>query len=136
MDTNDILRLLIVVLLVLHALSHVLWFLASWTRFDIGFGDDRWVLLGDVTLKSWVGRIIGIIAIVVMVMLFIGAFALLTQEPWWRGAARWGVLLSFIVVVPWWPRVPHHIGLQAIIANIVLMFAIALPLSIEILGEA
>ena len=130
----DILRILVVVFLVLHGISHVIWFLAAWTPIKAGIEDGPWILPGDVTLTSVVGKIIGLIALVAMTLILLGAVALLGQEEWWRGATRYGVFLSFIVVLPWWPRIPHHIGLQAIIANIVLMFLIALPLSMEIIS--
>ena len=130
---TDILRPLIVVFLVFHGLSHIFWFLAAWRPSKVGVVDGPWILPGDVTLTSVVGRILGIVALVVVVLLLVAAFALLIGEPWWRGAARYGVILSFLVVLPWWPRMPRRIGLQAIIADIVLMFAIALPLSVDII---
>lgn len=133
---NDLLRILIALALLLHGLSHIIWFLAAWTPYKLGIEDGPWVLPGGVTLTSLVGRIIGLIALVAMVLLMLGGIALLAEQEWWRGAARMGVFLSFAVVLPWWPRIPHHIGLQAIIVDIVLMFIIALPLSLEIIPAA
>ena len=135
MDTDELLRLLLVAFLVFHGLSHIVWFMVAWTPWKFDIGNEPWILPGDVTLTSWVGRIVGLVALVAMGFLLVGAVVLFGQEAWWRGVARWGALLSMVVVLPWWPRMPHHIGLQAIIANIVLMFLIALPLSIEILGD-
>ena len=131
---NDLLRVLLIVALVVHGLSHLIWFLAAWTPIKLGVVDGPWILPGEVTLTGVVGRIFGLIALLAMALLLIAAVALVLQEPWWRAAARNGVFLSLIVVLPWYPRIPHRIGLQAVIVNIVLMFVIALPVSVEILA--
>lgn len=132
----DLLRLLLVAVLVMHALIHIIWFVASWTPYKLGVVDGPWVLPGEVTMTSFVGRFLGLLALVVMAFLLLGAFALLAQQAWWRDAARWGVILSLLVVVPWWPRIPQRIGLQAVITDVVLMFIIALPFSLDILGTS
>jgi hypothetical protein len=129
---NDLLHFLVAVALLVHGLSHIIWFLVAWTPHKLGVEDGPWILPGEVTLTSVVGHIIGLIALLAMVSLVLAGIALLMQEEWWRGAARWGYILSFIVVLPWYPRIPRRIGLQAIIINIMLMFLIALPLSIDI----
>ena len=130
----DLLHILIAAALLVHGLSHVVWFLAAWTPYKLGVVDGPWVLPGDVTLTGVVGRIIGLLALVAMALLMIAGVALLASEEWWRGAARMGVFSSLIVVLPWWPRIPHRIGLQAIIVDIVLLFIIALPLSLQIIA--
>ena len=56
----DLFRLLVVVFLVMHGLVHLIWFLASWTSIRVGFGDGAWILPGNLTIKSKVGKLWGI----------------------------------------------------------------------------
>ncbi len=64
------------------------------------------------------------------------AVALLGQDPAWRPTTSIGVIVSFIAVVPWLRQSPGTTPINAIIANLVLMFLLALPLSVELSAGA
>ena len=130
----DLFRLLVVVFLVMHGIGHIIWFLAAWTPFKAGVGDGPWILPGDVTISSPVGKMWGLLALVVLVLFLSAAAGLVLQETWWVGATNLGVILSFAAVVPWVRQSPRATGINAIVANLILMFLLALPLSVELTG--
>ena len=130
----DLFRLLAVVLLVMHGLSHVIWFLAAWTSVRTGVGDGPWLLPGDVTISSPIGKVLGLLALIVVVAFLAAAALLLAGLPSWRGLANTGVFLSYGAVVPWLRQSPGSWGITSVVTNIVLMFLLALPLSVDVTG--
>jgi hypothetical protein len=124
----EIFRILVVVFLLMHGAFHIIWFLASWTSVPTGVRDGSWVLPGEVTIRSPLGKIWGLAALIVLALFVAGAVGLLLGEPWWANATNLGVFLSFGVVVPWWRQAPGSTAIYAIVSNIVLMFVLALEL--------
>lgn len=131
---TDLFRILVVIFLALHGVGHVIWFLAAWTRVRSGFGDGRWILPGDVTIRSPLGKLWGIVALLVMLLFVAAALALLAGSLTWRSLANTGVILSLGVVAPWARQAPGWTAINAIIADLVLMVLIALPLSVDMIG--
>jgi hypothetical protein len=113
---------------------HVIWFLAAWTPLRSGFGQERWILPGNVTIRSPLGKLWGIVALVVMLLFVAAAVALLAGSLDWRTMANSGVILSFGVVVPWARQAPGWTAINAIVADLVLMILIALPLSVDMVS--
>jgi len=128
----DGLRILVVLMLVMHGASHVIWFLASWTSVSTGVGDGPWILPGAVTIRSAIGRVLGLLALVVMVVFVFAAVMLAAGLANWRSVANIGVFLSYGAVVPWLRQAPGSWGLTSVAANIVLMFLLALPVSVDL----
>jgi hypothetical protein len=131
---TDLFRVLVAIFLVMHGLGHVLWFLAAWTPVRSGFGTDRWILPGEVTIRSPLGKLWGIVALVVVLLFVAAAMALLAGSLNWRAMANSGVVLSFGVVVPWARQAPGWTAINAIVADLVLMILIALPLSVDMVS--
>ena len=128
----DAFTLLVAVMLVMHGVSHVLWFLASWTSVPVGVGDGPWILPGDITIKGRVGQALGLLALIVVFVFVMAALMLLADLPDWRNVANVGVFLSYGVVVPWLRQGPGSWPLTSVAANIILMFLLAFPISTEI----
>jgi hypothetical protein len=128
----EVFWLLVVAFLFMHGLVHLLWFLASWTSVRLGFGDGNWILPGEVTIGSKVGKLWGLAALVVLAFFTVAAVGLLLKEDWWSGAANIGLFLSYGVVVPWWRQSPGSVAITAVFTNILLMFLLALPLSVDL----
>ncbi len=131
---TDLFRILVVIFLALHGIGHVIWFLAAWTPVRSGFGQGRWILPGNVTIRSPLGKLWGIVALVVMLLFVAAAVALLAGSLDWRTMANSGVILSFGVVVPWARQAPGWTAINAIVADLVLMILIALPLSVDMVS--
>jgi hypothetical protein len=132
-DLTELFRLLVVVFLTMHGIGHVIWFLAAWTPTRAGVGEGPWGLPGGVTIRSPLGKLWGALALVTLVLFAAAAAALLVGAPAWRGLAFLGVILSFVAVGPWRRQSPGSTWLFAILADLVLLFLLALPLSVEML---
>jgi hypothetical protein len=128
----DLFRVLLALLLVMHGIGHIIWFLAAWTPIRAGVREGPWVLPGDVTIRSPIGKILGLLALLVVAIFVFAAGGLLLKQPWWAGWAEMGVFLSFGAVVPWLRQSPGSTAITAIIADIVLMFVLALDLSVDV----
>jgi len=130
----DFFRLLVVVLLTMHGITHLIWFLAAWTPIRTGVGGGPWILPGNVTIRSPIGRVLGLLALAVVCIFVFAAMGLLLKQPWWAGWVEIGVFMSFGAVVPWLRQSPGSFANTAIIADIVLMFLLALELSLDIVA--
>ena len=119
-------------MLCIHGLSHIIWFLASWSSVRTGVGDGSWLLPGNVTISSPIGKVLGLLALIVVIVFTAAAAMLLAGLPTWTGIANIGVFLSYGAVVPWLRQSPGSWGLISVFANIVLMFLLAMPLSVDI----
>lgn len=122
----DVFRVLVVIFLVLHGIGHLIWFMAAWTPVRAGVGDGPWILPGNVTIRSPLGKVLGLLALLAMVAFVLSAIALLLQELWWAGLTNIGIFLSFGAVVPWLRQSPGSSAINAIVADLVLMFVITL----------
>lgn len=132
MDVTELFRFLVIAFLAMHGIGHVLWFLAAWTPIRAGVGDSAWSLPGEVTITSPLGRLWGLLALMTMVVFLAAAVALSVGMEGWRGLTFIGVILSFVAVAPWRRQAPGSTWLMAILADLVLLFLLALPLSVEI----
>ena len=128
----DLFRLLLVAFLILHGIAHIIWFLAAWTHVSAGVKDGPWILPGDVTIRSPIGKLLGLLALLVVFIFVFAALLLLLREPAWAGWAEMGVFLSFGAVVPWLRQSPGSTAVTAIIANLALMFLFALEWSVDL----
>jgi hypothetical protein len=133
MDLTELFRLLVIVLIAMHGIGHVIWFLAAWTPVRAGVGDSAWSLPGQVTIRSPLGRVWGLLALAAMLAFLAAAAALLGGTASWRGLTFIGIVLSFVAVAPWRRQSPGSTWLMAILADLVLLFLLALPLSVEML---
>ena len=130
----DIFRILLVVFLVMHGVAHLIWFLAAWTPIRAGVRDGPWILPGNVTIRSPIGRALGLLALAVVFVFVFAAIGLLLKQVWWAGWTEVGVFMSFGAVMPWLRQSPGSTAITAIIANIVLMFLLALELSLDLIA--
>jgi hypothetical protein len=128
----ELFRVLLATLLAMHGLLHLLWFLAAWTSVRTGMGDGAWVLPGNVTIRSPIGKALGVVAVVAAGVFVVAALGLLLNQVWWAGWAQVGVFLSWAAVAPWLRQSPRSSATTVIIADLVLMFVLALELSLEV----
>ena len=130
----DLFRILLVVFIAMHGAVHIIWFLAAWTPIRAGVKDGPWILPGNITIRSPLGRALGLLALAVVFVFLFAAIGLLLKQVWWAGWAEVGVFMSFGAVVPWLRQSPGSTAITAIIANIVLMFLLALELSLDLIA--
>jgi hypothetical protein len=122
----DIFRILVVIFLVMHGIGHIIWFLAAWTPIDTGVKDGRWVLPGNVTIRSPLGKLLGLVALLAT-LVFVGAgVGLIMGQLWWASWTYVGIFISFAAVVPWIRQSPGWTPVNAIVADLALLFVITL----------
>ena len=73
---EDFFRILVAVMLVMHGLSHIIWFLSAWTSVPTGVGEGSWILPGDITIRGRVGKALGLLALTIFL-----AASLLSYDP-------------------------------------------------------
>ena len=91
----DLFRILVAVMLVMHGISHIIWFLASWTSVPTGVGDGSWILPGEVTIRGRIGKALGLLALIVVVVFTTAGLMLAAGLETWSGVANIGVFLSY-----------------------------------------
>ncbi len=128
----DLFRILLAALLAMHGLLHLIWFLAAWTSVRTGVRDGTWILPGSVTIRSHVGKVTGALALLAVGVFCFAALGLAAKQPWWAGWAEVGVFVSFGAVVPWLRQSPRSTASTAFVTDIVLMFVLALDLSVDV----
>jgi hypothetical protein len=128
----DVFRFLVVAFLTMHGIGHLVWFLAAWTPIRAGVGEGSWGLPGDVTIRSPLGKVWGVLALLAVLLFVASALALLSGALAWRGLAYLGIAASFVSVGPWRSVSPGSTWLMAILANLVLLFLLAVPLSVDL----
>jgi hypothetical protein len=130
---EDFFRILVAVMLVMHGVSHVIWFLSAWTSVNTGVAHGKWILPGEITIRGRVGKALGLLALIVVFMFVTAGLMLLAGMENWNGIANIGIFLSYGVVVPWVRQGPGNWPLTSIVANIILMFLVTPEISGEIL---
>lgn len=130
---EDLFRVLVAAMLAMHGLAHLIWFLASWTSVPTGVGDGTWILPGEVTIRGRMGKVLGLLALIVVVVFVTAGMMLGGGIETWNGVANIGVFLSYAVVVPWIRQGPGSWPATSVIANVILMFLVTPEISGEIL---
>ena len=126
-------RILVAIMLLMHGVSHVIWFLAAWTSVPTGVGNGKWILPGEITIRGRVGKALGLLALIVVAVFTVAGLMLLAGLAGWNGIANIGIFLSYGVVVPWIRQGPGSWPLTSVIANVILMFLVTPEISGEIL---
>lgn len=96
-DTSTIARWVVAILLIGHAMIHLLGPLEIWGVADIAeLTGQPSVDIGetvDVVLFGW---------LIAFLILLVAGIGVLARRAWWRGWAIAGVVVSQIVIVIWW----------------------------------
>jgi len=130
---EDLFRILVAAMLIMHGFSHLIWFLSAWTSVHTGVGEGAWILPGEITIRGRVGKALGLLALIVIAIFTTAGLMLLAGLPNWNGIANIGIFLSYAVVVPWLRQGPGSWPLTSVVANIILMFLVTPEISSDIL---
>ncbi len=84
-------RILVAIMLLMHGVSHVIWFLAAWTSVRTGVGNGKWILPGEITIRGRVGKALGLLALVVVAVFATAGLMLLAGLEDWNGIANIGI---------------------------------------------
>ncbi|UCD37368.1 MAG: hypothetical protein JSW54_11120 [Fidelibacterota bacterium] len=125
-------RFVFTILLIIHGLAHISGFLSAWTTADLGYTDRPWLLSTGITLQSTVGRIFGLLWLVVAAG-FVGVgLGLLFRQDWWPVLAVAAAAISLVVIVPWWRTVPPGAWAGAVF-DVLVIIAMITPLKAHLL---
>jgi hypothetical protein len=137
-----ILRIVVAITLLGHGVGHVVGFLGSWTKSQLGlpdfaFNQSPWVLPGDKVMQSAVGKVFGIFWLLSMGAFVVAAIGLLAEQSWWTTIVIIASFLSLLVVVPWWNSFTPGIMSKrsAVFVDIVVLVALLGPWKDEILAR-
>jgi hypothetical protein len=116
---------IIAFILIVHGLGHVMGFLESWTTIPAGFSDRPWLLPGNITIESGVGRAFGLLWLIALAG-FVGAgLGLLFSQSWWPALAAASAAISLVVILPWWPTVTPGSRLGATLIDLFIFIWLA-----------
>ncbi len=121
------LKIVVPLVLLGHAIGHSMGFLASWTEIKCGFTEAPWILSPGVTISGWVGRAFGVLWLVALIAFGAGLFGMVGHQAWWRTAMLFGALVSLVVVVPWWNTVTPGARYGATLVDLLILAALFLP---------
>jgi hypothetical protein len=129
-----IIRIVIAIILFGHAIGHVVGFLGSWTKSQLGlpdfaFNNSPWVLPGEVVMQSSVGKVFGIFWLLSMGGFSVAAIGLLAKQSWWPPIAIIASFLSLAAVIPWWNSITPGIMSKesAVLVDILVLIALLCP---------
>lgn len=129
----NLLRLLFAAPLIVHGLAHIGGFLTSWTSMDAGYSERPWVFSQSVTLRSPLGRVFGLLWLLVVLGFVAAGLGLGLGQPWWPTLAIVSALGSLVAIVPWWNAVPAGARFGAAFDLLVLVVLLT-PLRDRLLG--
>lgn len=107
--------------LVMHGLAHLGGFLASWTAGRAGFADRAWLLPGDATPDSSLGKGFSPLWLVAMLGLLGAGLGVILRRPWWPALAMAGAAVSLMTILLWWRAVPLGAKLGAALDVLILI---------------
>ena len=129
-----ILRVVIALILFGHGIGHVVGFLGSWTKSQLGFPDyafnqSSWLLPGNIVMQSTLGKVFGVIWLVSMGAFFVAAIGLLVRQSWWPTIAIIASITSMVAVLPWWNSFTPGIMSKrsAVVVDIIVLAALLGP---------
>ena len=107
-------KLVIAIPLIAHGLANAAGFTEAWFPRARGFGNQPWLLGGEVIMKSLIGRVFGLLWLLTTVGLVAAGAGVFLHAEWWRPLAIAAAALSFVVIVLWWRAVPPEVRFDAI----------------------
>jgi hypothetical protein len=90
-------RWILILLLVLHALIHLLGFSLAWGGTVAATTGDTLIRLGGLGL-----RVAGVAWLLTCLLLLVAALAMALGQDWWRAVAIGAAVASQVLIVLWW----------------------------------
>jgi len=125
-------RYLIAFALFMHGLAHLSGFFAAWTKVDGGYPAKPWLFSKNVTLKSPIGKVFGLLWPVAGLALAASGVGLAFSQGWWPVAALAGAGVSLFVILPWLRSVPPGAWAGAVF-DVLVLLSLATPWKEQVL---
>jgi hypothetical protein len=115
-------------------------FIGTWTGSqpftDPVFNDSPWMLPGDVSIDSTIGKVFGFFWLLSLLGFIVAGIGLVANQPWWTTVAIAALILPIIAVVPWWNTFTPGImsKTSAVVVDIIALVSLLGPWKDQILG--
>jgi len=120
------LQYLVMIVLMAHGIGHVTGIMRSWTSIEVGFSDKPWILGGNHTMESTVGKAWGVLWLVALFAFLGSGISVAMGSESWRYTALIGSVFSILAIVPWWNTVMT--GAKAgVILDLAIILVLLLP---------
>ena len=90
---------------IMHGLAHLSGFIDAWMPVEV-FAAEPWIFSKEVTMKSAVGRLFGLLWLAAALALIAAGYGLVAGNEGWQATAIGGAALSLTVIIPWFRTVP------------------------------
>ncbi len=124
---DNLIRLGIIAVLIMHGLGHIMGFLESWTNIPAGFSEAPWILSDTITVESAVGRVWGIIWLVAGAAFVVAGIGLVNHQDWWRMLVIAAAFISLIAILPWFNTVPPGAKFGGVLVDLVVIVGLLPP---------
>jgi hypothetical protein len=84
-----------------HGIGFSLWILPSWLGFKVGPGRE-WIFSG-VSITSPIGKLFGLLALILIVGFLATAWGIFTSAAWWAPVGLVAAAVAMAVVILWLP---------------------------------
>ena len=130
-------RIAAAVFVALHGLGHIIWFMATWAHWSLG-GSGRADLARHegaflIPALSAMGKLVGLLALAVLVGFVATSWGIWTQTEWWPQTLLGSAASSMMVLFLIWNPV-MTVSVRALLANLGLAAATLMPWGDRILG--
>ena len=113
------LRNVAAVIVAAHGVGFSLWFVTSWFGTKIGSA-SQW-LFSDLSITSPVGKLFGLLALILIVGFLATAWGIFSSASWWPEVGLVSAVVAMAVVIPWWNVVTPTNALGAFAVNAALI---------------
>jgi len=94
------LQYLVMIVLIAHGIGHVTGIMESWTSIEVGFSDKPWILGGNYTTETTVGKAWGVFWLVALFAFLGSGISVAMGSESWRYTALIGSVFSILAIVP------------------------------------
>ena len=131
-------RVAAAIFIAVHGLGHIIWLFSTWMQPALG-KEGRAELEAHrrhflVEPKSLMGRVIGVLAVVVLIGFLLAAWGIWTETPWWPALLVGSATLSMLVVLSMWNPI-MRLSVRALLADVALVTAVFMPWGERFLGH-
>jgi hypothetical protein len=117
----------IAIVLLMHAIGHIMPFMAAWTPQKVGFSGASWLFSSGVSVGSPVGQAFGLLGLLALLGFCAGALGLVTHQQWWPALTVAAAAISIVAIVPWVSAWPLGSAISALLVDVAVLVALLPP---------
>lgn len=99
-------KYLVAFVLLMHGLAHITGVLGTFSSGEQAFPDKAWLLGGEVTPRTPLGKAWSLVWVVAMFGMVVAGAGLALGQAWWPRVAAGASAASLVAIVPWLTVVP------------------------------